>query len=99
MGERVLLARIKEKPTYYAELLQGAMKGWGTDENALSRVLGRNSKGAIKTIGERYEELYGVSLQDAITSEVSGNFKKALLTMLFAEAPGMAADPGAEGEE
>merc|ERR1719191_2518412 len=86
--EKALLARCYDKETYYANALQGAFKGWGTDEKAASRILGRNNKGAVKRIGVRFEELFGQSLHDAIESEVSGNFKKALLTMLFAEAPG-----------
>jgi hypothetical protein len=92
--ERALLARIMDKPTYYAEALQKAFKGWGTDEKATSRILGRNSKAEIKKIAAKYEEMYGVSLHNAISSETSGNYKKALLTMLFAEPPGQAADPG-----
>jgi len=92
--ERALLARIMDKPTYYADALQKAFKGWGTDEKATSRILGRNGKAEIKKIAARYEEMYGVSLHDAISSETSGNYKKALLTMLFAEPPGEAADPG-----
>jgi hypothetical protein len=96
--ERVLLARILDKPTYYAKTLEGAFKGWGTDEKAVSRVLGRNTKGSVKMIAVRYEEMYGRSLHDAIESETSGNFKKALLTMLFSEAPAGEADPGLEGD-
>jgi hypothetical protein len=92
--ERVLLARILDKPTYYAQTLEKAFKGWGTDENAVSRVLGRNTKGSIKRIAERYEDMYERSLHDAIESETSGNFKKALLTMLFSEAPAGEKDPG-----
>jgi len=96
--ERVLLARILDKPTYYARILEKAFKGLGTDENAVSRVLGRNTKGSIRMIAARYEELYGRSLHDAIVSETSGNFKKALLTMLFSEAPAGEKDPGLDGD-
>merc|ERR1711957_43304 len=85
---RVLLAKVQDRSAFYAHCLEGAMKGWGTDENALSRILGRNEKPAIKKIGIAYEELYGRSLKEAIESETSGNFKKALLAMLFNESPG-----------
>ena len=33
--------------------------------------------------------MYGTGLHDAIKSETSGSYRKALLTMLFAEAPGV----------
>jgi len=96
--ERVLLAKVQDRSAFYAHGLEGSMKGWGTDENALSRILGRNEKPAIKKIGIAYEELYGRSLKEAIESETSGNFKKALLAMLFNESPGEMLDPGAAGD-
>jgi len=98
--ETALLARCLDKETYYATALNNAFHpgftGWGTDEKACSRILGRNSKGSVKRVAVRFEEMFGESLHDAIESEVSGNFKKALLTMLFAEAPGEDADPVSE---
>lgn len=92
--ERVLLARLQDKPTYYASTLYKAMKVWGTDDKTVARILGRNSKAAITRIGAKYQELHGVSLHEAISGDTSGNFKKALLTMIFAESPGEDADPG-----
>jgi len=97
--EKALLARVHDKVTYYATVLNGAFAGWGTDEKATSRVLGRSTKGYIKRISERYEELFGGSLRQAINGETSGNFKKALLTYIFAEAPGEAdSEPPGEDE-
>jgi len=86
--EKALLARCYDKSTYYAITLQAAFKRWGTDEKAVSRILGRNNKGDIKRIAARFQQLFDQSLHNAIESELSGNFKKALLTMLFEEAPG-----------
>lgn len=85
--ERALLARVHDKLTYYATVLNGAFAGWGTDEKATSRVLGRNTKVDVRRIGERYEELFGGSLRQAIKGETSGNYQKALLTYIFAEGP------------
>jgi len=86
--QKILTARCFDKPSYYAHTLMGAMKGWGTDENALSRIIGRSSKGDLRRIEQRFQEMFGQSLISAIESEVSGNYKKALVTYLSTEAPG-----------
>ena len=86
--EKALLARCLDKPTYYATTLEAAFDGLGTDERAVSRILGRSSKADLRHIAARYEELFGRPLKEAIQSETSGSFKKALITSLFEEAPG-----------
>ncbi|CAE8736597.1 unnamed protein product [Polarella glacialis] len=93
------LARCHDKPTYYATALEGAFQGWGTDERAISRILGRSSKPEVRRIATRFKQLFGRSLRDAIEAEVSGNFKKALLTMLFEEAPGEKLEGEEQSEE
>ncbi|CAE8637291.1 unnamed protein product [Polarella glacialis] len=85
--EKALLARWHDRPTYYATALQGAFQGWGADERAICRILGRSSKAEIKQIATRFQQLFGRNLRDAIEVEASGNFKKALLTMFVDEAP------------
>jgi len=85
--EKALLARVHDKLTYYATVLNGAFAGWGTDEKATSRVLGRNMKTDVRRIGERYEEMFGGSLKQAIKGETSGHYQAALLTYIFAEGP------------
>ncbi|CAE8627259.1 unnamed protein product [Polarella glacialis] len=97
--EKALLARCHDKPTYYATALEGAFQGWGTDERAISRILGRSSKPEVRRIATRFKQLFGRSLRDAIEAEVSGNFKKALLTMLFEEAPGEKLEGEEQSEE
>jgi len=86
--KKILVARCYDKPSYYANAMYGAMKGFGTDENALSRIIGRSSKGDLKRAEVRFQAMFGQSLTETITSEVGGNFKKALLTYLSTEAPG-----------
>eukprot|EP00927_Polykrikos_kofoidii_P046313 TRINITY_DN40537_c0_g1_i1.p1 TRINITY_DN40537_c0_g1~~TRINITY_DN40537_c0_g1_i1.p1 ORF type:complete len:916 (+),score=136.35 TRINITY_DN40537_c0_g1_i1:181-2928(+) len=95
---KALKARVMDKPTYYATVVEAAVKGWGTDDTSLCRVFGRNSLFVIKQIAAQYQKLYGRSLHDAIVSDTSGNFQKAILTMVFAEGPGADVDPGAEEE-
>eukprot|EP00928_Gymnodinium_smaydae_P048586 TRINITY_DN3249_c0_g3_i1.p1 TRINITY_DN3249_c0_g3~~TRINITY_DN3249_c0_g3_i1.p1 ORF type:complete len:1410 (-),score=231.12 TRINITY_DN3249_c0_g3_i1:217-4335(-) len=88
--ERALKARVQDRLTYYANVLNNAWSGIGTDEKATARVLGRNTKADVRRIGTRYEDLFGGSLRQRIKGETSGNFQKALLTYIFAEGPGNA---------
>ena len=67
--------------------LNAAWEGFGTDEQATSRILGRWSKHELKKICAAYEAKYGKSVQEGIESETSGNYKKALLAYLFTDMP------------
>lgn len=77
-----LLCRMTDSATYYAQTLNKAFAGMGTDETTVSRVIGRNSKADLKRISARYKELYSVTLKEAIESEIGGNFVKALVVYL-----------------
>lgn len=48
--------------------------GWGTDEKAIIRVLGKRNESQRKKIRESYREIYGKDLIDALSSELSGHF-------------------------
>eukprot|EP00928_Gymnodinium_smaydae_P048584 TRINITY_DN3249_c0_g1_i1.p1 TRINITY_DN3249_c0_g1~~TRINITY_DN3249_c0_g1_i1.p1 ORF type:complete len:949 (-),score=153.37 TRINITY_DN3249_c0_g1_i1:493-3285(-) len=85
--ERALKARVQDRFTYYANVLNNAWSGLGTDEKATARVAGRNTKADVRRIGTRYEELFGGSFRECIKGETSGNFQKALMTYIFAEGP------------
>jgi hypothetical protein len=91
--KKAMTARCFDKSSYYAQTLEGCFKGWGTDEQACSRIIGRNSKGDLRRIAARYEQMYGRTLVAAIEAEVGGNFKKALLMYLSTEAPGAPEEP------
>ena len=86
--ETAILARISDKFVYYANVLNKAWKGLGTDEKATSRVFARSTKMEIKHIAKQYEIITGNNFEATIRSEVSGMYKQALLVYLYNEAPG-----------
>mmetsp|Transcript_16540 Transcript_16540/g.30594 ORF Transcript_16540/g.30594 Transcript_16540/m.30594 type:complete len:1387 (+) Transcript_16540:94-4254(+) len=68
-----------------ATLLYKAMKGMGTDEDQLIRVIAQLDIPERTQVKEAFLKLYQRTLVDWVGSELSGNFKKALLCMLNAE--------------
>ncbi|XP_030074708.1 annexin A13 [Microcaecilia unicolor] len=67
---------------YFAKKLHKAMKGAGTDEDMLIRILVTRAEIDLQTIKEKYQQIYQKSLADAIKSDTSGDFCKLLLALL-----------------
>jgi len=80
--EKLLCALVEPTEIHYAEALNKAMVGMGTDEAVLIRVLVTQKERSLQKIGEYYLKTYERSLKSHIESEVSGNFKKALISVL-----------------
>ncbi|KAF3582504.1 hypothetical protein DY000_02035586 [Brassica cretica] len=66
-----------------SETLKQAFRGWGTDEKAIIRVLGKRNESQRKRIRESYREIYGKDLIDVLTSELSGDFMKAVVLWTY----------------
>ncbi|KAJ0262314.1 Annexin D3 [Hirschfeldia incana] len=66
-------------PAQDSETLNKAFRGWGTDEKAIIRVLGKRNESQRKIIRESYKQIYGKDLLDDLSSELSGDFKKAVI--------------------
>uniref|UniRef100_A0A7N6BHD8 Annexin n=1 Tax=Anabas testudineus TaxID=64144 RepID=A0A7N6BHD8_ANATE len=76
------LVRVAKNPQlYFARRLNDAMKGAGTDEDTLIRIITCRSEYDLETIKEMYLEKYDVSLKDALRDECSGDFKRLLLAI------------------
>ncbi|XP_041484056.1 annexin A13-like [Lytechinus variegatus] len=67
---------------YYVKKLHKAMKGLGTDEACLIRIFVMRCEHDLGDIAHSYRAHHGTSLVDAIKSEVSGDFKRALVAIL-----------------
>uniref|UniRef100_A0A0E0DQX9 Annexin n=1 Tax=Oryza meridionalis TaxID=40149 RepID=A0A0E0DQX9_9ORYZ len=66
-------------PTEDAESIRKAVQGWGTDENALIEILGHRTAAQRAEIAIAYEGLYDEALLDRLHSELSGDFRSALM--------------------
>ncbi|KAL8181719.1 UNVERIFIED_CONTAM: Annexin A13 [Gekko kuhli] len=67
---------------YFATRLYDAMKGAGTDEETLIRILVTRAEIDLQTIKEKFQKMYHKSLAAAIQSDTSGDFRKLLVALL-----------------
>lgn len=66
-------------------MVRNAIKKVGTDEDALTRVVVSRAEKDLKTVSEVYYKRNSVLLEHAISKEISGDYKKFLLTLLGKE--------------
>ncbi|XP_076007263.1 annexin A3a isoform X2 [Genypterus blacodes] len=69
-----LVKCVKSVPAYLAELLRGSMKGGGTDEATLNRIMVSRSEVDLLDIRAEFKKLYTYSLHSAIESDLSGPY-------------------------
>ncbi|KAI9916385.1 hypothetical protein PsorP6_018108 [Peronosclerospora sorghi] len=74
---------ITESLEMLAELFESAMKGFGTDENALSSAVVRYHI-VLRDIKPVYNKKYGKELRERIAEEVSGDYGELLLSVFDA---------------
>lgn len=73
---------IHHDPAIDAKVLRQAMKGLGTDEKDLIKVLGHRNYEEIAAIKHAYHQQQGKELSKAIESETSGDFGRVMLGLL-----------------
>jgi len=82
--EDATLALFQDPITYDCWSLKKAMKGAGTNEDTLIEILATRSNYYISQIKKKYLELYGKSLEQELSSELSGDLKTVMLTLASA---------------
>ncbi|EDQ87686.1 uncharacterized protein MONBRDRAFT_33246 [Monosiga brevicollis MX1] len=73
-------------PEADAKALRGAMKGFGTDEKTLIRVLANRTAMQRMDIARHFKTMYGKDLIKDLKSETGGNFEDVLLAMMMEPA-------------
>ncbi|XP_067114652.1 annexin A1-like [Osmerus mordax] len=68
-------------PAFFAEKLHLSMKGAGTSEAALNRVLVSRSEVDLRKVAEEYRSMYGRSLQEAVAADTKGYYEKILVAL------------------
>lgn len=80
----LLLAVVKcarSVPAYFAETLYYAMKGAGTDDDTLIRVMASRSEVDMLDIRTEFRRLFACSLFSMIKGDTGGDYRKALLLL------------------
>lgn len=67
---------------YFAKVLHKAMKGLGTDDTTLIRIIVTRAEIDMQYIKSEYQKKHGKSLNDAVHSETSGHYRAFLLSLL-----------------
>nr|XP_042712310.1 annexin A3 isoform X2 [Chrysemys picta bellii] len=79
--ERIMVALVTPPAVFDAKQLKKSMKGSGTNEKALIEILASRSSKQMKEVSQAYYTVYKTSLGDDLSSDTSGDFRKALLTL------------------
>uniref|UniRef100_A0A803W0F1 Annexin n=3 Tax=Ficedula albicollis TaxID=59894 RepID=A0A803W0F1_FICAL len=82
--EKLLLAVVKcirSVPAYFAETLYYSMKGAGTDDDTLIRVMVSRSEVDLLDIRREFRKNFAKSLYQMIQKDTSGDYRKALLLL------------------
>lgn len=77
--EHLMVSLVLPPAVFDAKQLKKAMQGTGTSENILIEILASRTGKQMKEVGDAYYTAYSKSLGDHISSETSGDFRKALL--------------------
>ncbi|XP_060215529.1 annexin Gh1-like [Lycium barbarum] len=73
---------LTEPEKYFEKVLRLAMKGWGTDEDSLTRVVATRAEVDMELIKEKYYKRNSVTLDSAISDDTSGDYEKMLLALI-----------------
>ncbi|XP_076150141.1 annexin A5b [Alosa pseudoharengus] len=80
----ILLAVVKcarSVPAYFAEMLYSAMKGAGTDDQTLIRIMVSRSEVDMLDIRTEFRRMFATSLHAMIKGDTSGDYRKAMLLL------------------
>jgi len=77
-----LLACIQPLAVYWANRMNDAIRGLGTNDSLLIRCFTECSKPLLHEIAKEYEIIYKITLQDDIKGDTSGHYQQLLETLL-----------------
>ncbi|MCJ8735630.1 hypothetical protein PDJAM_G00249350 [Pangasius djambal] len=85
-----IVRSVKNQPSYFADRLYKAMKGLGTDDRALIRIMVSRSEIDLFNIRKEFKDTHDVSLHEFIQVETmvgdtSGDYRKTLLILCGGE--------------
>ncbi|XP_013031110.2 annexin A11 [Anser cygnoides] len=80
-GMLAVVKCLKNTPAFFAERLRNAMKGAGTKDRTLIRIMVSRSEVDLLDIRAEYKRMYGKSLYTDITGDTSGDYRKILLKL------------------
>jgi annexin A7/11 len=77
-----IVQSIRNRQNFFAQRLNDSMKGTGTDENQIIRIIVSRSEIDLVNIRREYQELYKRSLCDDLAKELKGDFEEIILELV-----------------
>uniref|UniRef100_A0A8D0B2C2 Annexin n=1 Tax=Salvator merianae TaxID=96440 RepID=A0A8D0B2C2_SALMN len=81
-GLKAILQCALNRPVFFAERLYHAMKGAGTDDSALVRIVVTRSEIDLVQIKQVFTQMYQKTLATMISSDTSGDYRRLLLAIV-----------------
>ncbi|RUS88556.1 hypothetical protein EGW08_003656 [Elysia chlorotica] len=81
-GYLAIVESTKNMPGFFAHRIYDSVRGCGTNDSHLIRIIVTRSEIDMEEIDEAYREKYGQSLEEVIESECSGDYKKILIAVV-----------------
>ena len=66
---------------YFATRVNDAIKGWGTKDHLLIRILITRDEVDMPQIKQYYKQLYGTDMVQAVKSDISGDYQKLMIEL------------------
>uniref|UniRef100_A0A8C5JYZ2 Annexin n=1 Tax=Jaculus jaculus TaxID=51337 RepID=A0A8C5JYZ2_JACJA len=81
-GLKTILQCAQNRPAFFAERLYYSMKGAGTDDSTLVRIVVTRSEIDLVQIKQVFTQMYQKTLATMIASDTSGDYRKLLLAIV-----------------
>ncbi|XP_018561969.1 annexin B11 isoform X5 [Anoplophora glabripennis] len=81
-GFLAVIRSIKNQAAFFAKQLNKSMKGLGTNDRQLIRLVVTRCEVDMVEVKREYQAKFGESLADAIKGDTSGHYKKCLLALI-----------------
>lgn len=81
-GMLAIVRCVKSRSAYFAEKLYKSMKGAGTDDKTLVRVVVTRCEVDMVQIKQDFQRLYGKTLDSFIRDDTSGDYRKVLMALV-----------------
>ncbi|CAH2321946.1 annexin A7 isoform X1 [Pelobates cultripes] len=80
-GLKAILQCAINRPAFFAERLYRSMKGAGTDDSALIRIIVTRSEIDLVQIKQAFTQMYQKTLATMVSSDTTGDYKRLLLAI------------------
>jgi hypothetical protein len=82
MGMLAIVAVVQNPRAYFAGRLYRSMKGAGTNDDTLIRVIVSRCEVDMVQIKQEFQRAYGKTLESFVQDDTSGDYRKTLLALI-----------------